>query len=339
MDEEPRGQGRSRRRPLHRRRHPGARRVPGDPLRARPLLRHPGLSSRAPAALRALARRVRAQPRRASARIRPAVRFLVGFRRLPAKARLRPADTPRQWLDATHTLGGRAAVITAPSSSRSAAAASASPSAPPPIATSRLPARRRLEPQDRAVAAARARRQRRGGAAHAGLRRGLGQRRRSRGAPAAARSCARSSTRFSPSSAARRRARSRPGSRTWRRTTTSPTARSIAGRRSRRRSGATATTATASSCSASTCCAISASAEDEVYRAIVFRRSDGQHHMVTFWFEHPDDPWVIDPTGAMTSGMPRMSEMPGLGADQGLQRRSATSTSCRGPTEQHAAAR
>src|SRR5262245_22038539 len=51
--------------------------------------------------------------------------------------------------------------------------------------------------------------------------------------------------------------------------------------------------------------------EDEVYRAIVFRRSDGQHHMVTFWFENPDDPWVIDPTGAMTSGMPRMSEMHG----------------------------
>ena len=51
--------------------------------------------------------------------------------------------------------------------------------------------------------------------------------------------------------------------------------------------------------------------EDEVFRAIVFRRSDGQHHMVTFWFEHADDPWVIDPTGAMTSGMPRMSELPG----------------------------
>ena len=33
--------------------------------------------------------------------------------------------------------------------------------------------------------------------------------------------------------------------------------------------------------------------------------------MVTFWFEHADDPWVIDPTGAMTSGMPRMSEMHG----------------------------
>ncbi len=51
--------------------------------------------------------------------------------------------------------------------------------------------------------------------------------------------------------------------------------------------------------------------DDEVYRAIVYRRSDGQHHMVTFWFEDPEDPWVIDPTGAMTSGMPRMSEVPG----------------------------
>lgn len=51
--------------------------------------------------------------------------------------------------------------------------------------------------------------------------------------------------------------------------------------------------------------------EDEIYRAIVMRPSDGQHHMVTLWFEEPGDPWVIDPTGAMTSGMPRMSEVPG----------------------------
>lgn len=50
---------------------------------------------------------------------------------------------------------------------------------------------------------------------------------------------------------------------------------------------------------------------DEVYRAIVFRPEDGQHHMVTFWFEDPHDPWVIDPTGAMVSGMPRMSDVPG----------------------------
>jgi hypothetical protein len=49
---------------------------------------------------------------------------------------------------------------------------------------------------------------------------------------------------------------------------------------------------------------------DEVYRAIVMRPSDGQHHMVTLWFEERADPWVIDPTGAMTSGMPRMSEIP-----------------------------
>ncbi len=51
--------------------------------------------------------------------------------------------------------------------------------------------------------------------------------------------------------------------------------------------------------------------EDEVFRAIVFRQTDGQHHMVTLWFEDREDPWVIDPTGAMTTGMPRMSEIPG----------------------------
>jgi len=50
--------------------------------------------------------------------------------------------------------------------------------------------------------------------------------------------------------------------------------------------------------------------DDEVFRGIVYRPSDGQHHMVTLWFESPDDPWVIDPTGAMTTGMPRMSQMP-----------------------------
>jgi hypothetical protein len=50
--------------------------------------------------------------------------------------------------------------------------------------------------------------------------------------------------------------------------------------------------------------------ESEVYRAVVYRPSDGQHHMVTLWFEDRMDPWVIDPTGAMTVGMPRMSSMP-----------------------------
>jgi hypothetical protein len=51
--------------------------------------------------------------------------------------------------------------------------------------------------------------------------------------------------------------------------------------------------------------------EDEVFRAIVVRPSDGQHHMVTLWFETPSDPWVIDPTGAMTTGMPKMSQVAG----------------------------
>lgn len=51
--------------------------------------------------------------------------------------------------------------------------------------------------------------------------------------------------------------------------------------------------------------------DDQVFRAIVYRPDDGQHHMVTLWFETADDPWVIDPTGAMTRGMPRMSEVPG----------------------------
>ena len=51
--------------------------------------------------------------------------------------------------------------------------------------------------------------------------------------------------------------------------------------------------------------------EDEVFRAIVYRPADGQHHMVTLWFESSDDPFVIDPTGAMTRGMPRMSDVPG----------------------------
>jgi hypothetical protein len=50
--------------------------------------------------------------------------------------------------------------------------------------------------------------------------------------------------------------------------------------------------------------------ESQVFRAIVVRRSDGLHHMVTLWFEDPQDPWVIDPTGAMTSEMHRMSELP-----------------------------
>jgi hypothetical protein len=78
--------------------------------------------------------------------------------------------------------------------------------------------------------------------------------------------------------------------------------------------------------------------ENEVYRAIVFRRSDGQHHMVTFWFERPDDPWVIDPTGAMTSGMPRMSEMHGWEPIKVFSEKRDFDVVAR-PPELHAAAR
>jgi predicted transglutaminase-like cysteine proteinase len=51
-------------------------------------------------------------------------------------------------------------------------------------------------------------------------------------------------------------------------------------------------------------------ANGEVFRAIVYRPADGQHHMVTLWFEEANDPWVIDPTGAMTAQMLRMSQIP-----------------------------
>ncbi len=78
--------------------------------------------------------------------------------------------------------------------------------------------------------------------------------------------------------------------------------------------------------------------DDSVYRAIVYRRSDGQHHMVTFWFEHPDDPWVIDPTGAMTSGMPRMSQVPGWEPLKVFSEDRDFNV-VHGPPEQHAAAR
>jgi len=51
--------------------------------------------------------------------------------------------------------------------------------------------------------------------------------------------------------------------------------------------------------------------EDEIYRAVIRRDRDGEFHMVTLWFEDPDDPWVVDTTGAMTMKMRRVSELPG----------------------------
>ena len=50
---------------------------------------------------------------------------------------------------------------------------------------------------------------------------------------------------------------------------------------------------------------------DEVFRAIVVRVSDNTHHMVTLWFEDPDDPWVLDPTGIIAAKLLRISQISG----------------------------
>ena len=50
-------------------------------------------------------------------------------------------------------------------------------------------------------------------------------------------------------------------------------------------------------------------AEQEVFRAILRHRSLEMHHMVTLWFEDPMDPWVLDPTGTITTPMRRMSQI------------------------------
>lgn len=51
---------------------------------------------------------------------------------------------------------------------------------------------------------------------------------------------------------------------------------------------------------------------DEIFRAIVVERETGQHHMVTLWFDRKDhqDPVLLDPTGVVTSGVVRLSEVP-----------------------------
>jgi len=51
--------------------------------------------------------------------------------------------------------------------------------------------------------------------------------------------------------------------------------------------------------------------QDDIYRAVIRRDHDGEFHMVTLWFESPDDPWVLDTTGAMTMRMRHLSEVPG----------------------------
>ncbi len=51
--------------------------------------------------------------------------------------------------------------------------------------------------------------------------------------------------------------------------------------------------------------------EDELFLAIVRRDRDGLHHMIGLWFGDGEDPWIVDPTGAMTTKLVRMSEIGG----------------------------
>jgi hypothetical protein len=50
---------------------------------------------------------------------------------------------------------------------------------------------------------------------------------------------------------------------------------------------------------------------DQLYRAIVRRDRDRANHMVTLWFDNPEDPWVVDATGAVTMKVRRFSDLPG----------------------------
>jgi hypothetical protein len=50
---------------------------------------------------------------------------------------------------------------------------------------------------------------------------------------------------------------------------------------------------------------------EQLFRAIVKRQRDGANHMVTLWFEDPEDPWVVDATGAITMNVRRFSQLPG----------------------------
>ena len=50
---------------------------------------------------------------------------------------------------------------------------------------------------------------------------------------------------------------------------------------------------------------------DQLFRAVMRRNRDRRNHMVTLWFEDPNDPWVFDATGAMTRKLARFSETAG----------------------------
>lgn len=50
---------------------------------------------------------------------------------------------------------------------------------------------------------------------------------------------------------------------------------------------------------------------ESLFRAVIERPRDGVQHMVTLWFETPEDPLVIDPTGFATERMLPLSSLEG----------------------------
>ena len=48
-----------------------------------------------------------------------------------------------------------------------------------------------------------------------------------------------------------------------------------------------------------------------VFRAVMRRETDRTNHMVTLWFETPEDPWVLDATRAIVTEMTKMSQVHG----------------------------
>ncbi|MCL4686037.1 hypothetical protein KJ059_14945 [Myxococcota bacterium] len=50
---------------------------------------------------------------------------------------------------------------------------------------------------------------------------------------------------------------------------------------------------------------------DQLFRAVVRRNRDQANHMVTLWFEDPEDPWILDATGAVSVKFRRVSELEG----------------------------
>jgi hypothetical protein len=51
--------------------------------------------------------------------------------------------------------------------------------------------------------------------------------------------------------------------------------------------------------------------QDSLFRAVLRRDRDKANHMVTLWFEDPNDPWVLDATGAVTFEMRQFSQLEG----------------------------